>query len=784
MMLNQKNLEILQKGYDSCTDSFIYVVYGNSGLGKTYTINRFLSDRKNVIHIDFTEKSAFALEPFVCALSSFSDYPTDSLMISGSSLKLKETLLKELLSLCSNRRLILYFENIVNCEQNQLEFLIGFLKQAERCDIFTPFVILELDTNNPSSAAVFDCLDSLPFDSTYIKFEQLSEDASKKYIDYLFKTPIDISEKSLNYIVKAGGGNMVYLNIIVNYLKRKEYIKHDGLCYNCDEIPSGELLKALANNIINRYETLSQELQTILQKAGIVGVKFNSNMIGEVFDVLSADERFDDIEEGTSLVHSENRSEYYFENSDVHKLILRQINPEDQHKWEQAVIDYYKKKLSTYTGIDKLLAYSYKLSTYLQALAQSMHKPEYYSEYEFYMIKCIVICINISDFSQALNYIREIKESLCNHEADRNFLFLLMFYEAKCKEAIGEYASAIKLYEKCLEKDESFFSRYEYLETKLDLAYCYYMNGYLPSALEITLSVQSELNDEESLLNCKILSLLSSVYHLQGNDKDAEEYYTRSLSYLKKMNLEKEYYIQLKKSSMIMDIEVAKPLLAESLHYFEKNGIIRELAETLHTYYTNDLYLLVFDHFETGIKRSIALFINYGSIMVHYPLNTYGIYVALIKNDLLAAMEQFEKALQYDIESFSQITLLTNMAACKMLWGELTEAKHYIEKADKLIFQEENREIVLLNTYHFINWSLYYKAIGHYNESALMLKNCLTKLDVQDRHKYWLQCQFQKVNQLMNDNILSLPNDMPETYPFIKLLVKKDTFFATMRFYE
>lgn len=209
----------------------------------------------------------------------------------------------------------------------------------------------------------------------------------------------------------------------------------------------------------------------------------------------------------------------------------------------------------------------------------------------------------------------------------------------------------------------------------------------------------------------------------------------------------------------------------------------RELAETLHTYYTNDLYMLIIDHFESGIQKSISLFNNYGSIMIHYPLNTYGVYLALVKNDLPAAMKQFEAAFSYDVESFSKITLLTNMASCKILSGEISEAKQYIELADKLIFQKENQDIVLLKIYHYINWSIYYKTIGDYKKSKMMLKKCLSVQNIQDRHKYWLECQLEKIGRLMNAN-LTRHSVLPETLPLIKMLVEKDTFFATMRFYE
>ena len=141
MMFNKKNLCLLENEYNNQSDTFMYVVHGNRGLGKTYTINEFLSDKKDVLRICFTDESAFALEPVVSAISSFSKCSADSLMLSDLGLNFKDVLLKQLLSLCHNQRMIIYFENLANCERVQIEFLINFLKKTQHADIKKPFVI-------------------------------------------------------------------------------------------------------------------------------------------------------------------------------------------------------------------------------------------------------------------------------------------------------------------------------------------------------------------------------------------------------------------------------------------------------------------------------------------------------------------------------------------------------------------------------------------------------------------------------------------------------------------
>ena len=221
MMFNKKNLCLLENEYNNQSDTFMYVVYGNRGLGKTYTINEFLSDKKNVLRICFTDESAFALEPVVSAISSFSKCSADSLMLSDLGLNFKDVLLKQLLSLCHNQRMIIYFENLANCERVQIEFLINFLKKTQHADIKKPFVILELDSNVESSN-VTRFLDELATNSVYIQFETLSKCDSKEYIEFLLKGSNNISKKSMDYITEAGCGNLTRLNIIVNYLKRKQ----------------------------------------------------------------------------------------------------------------------------------------------------------------------------------------------------------------------------------------------------------------------------------------------------------------------------------------------------------------------------------------------------------------------------------------------------------------------------------------------------------------------------------------------------------------------------------
>lgn len=780
---HDKYNELIQYYNDSNGVNAVFMI-GHKGLGKSYIAREFLKRQTNILHFSVYDKSPYVLEPIISTINMYNSYNGGNTVLdSNNGLNITENINRALLSICRNGT-ILYFENIAYYEYDLLIYIKQFIERLKHYyEESETFIIFDIDTDNRDVEFIkkLEILYSVSPDFEFINFKALSIENLEEYFFHTFRNKIDIEKSDLNYILNSSMGNLSTLNIIISYLKQNELIKKDGEKYRCYNIPKGMLAHALYNNIMHRYKLLTPELQKLLSQSSIIGVSFDCSLLYNTFNILEAHEQLKRIEKVSSLIHEEDLSIYHFENFDVHKVIFNTALPSEKQQWHKLIVKYYQKilKMTSNLSLEKKMNILYKLAFHNKECLN-------YNKSIYYYIKLINIDMNIMDYNQALIYIYEINTMIDYISAKETVLSILIQYEADAHRLLGSYSTAIDLYHKSLNEYSEMYTESETQQIYLHLAYSYYMNGYVPQALEISLEIKPKLKSSNPKMYYDVLSFLSSIYHLRGEDYIAQEYYIETLNFCKNNALKKEYYIQLKKSSMIFDLEVSLPMIESAIKYFENIGNIRELAETLHNYATDNLYLVRYNTILFDCEKSISLFKKFGSILVHYPMNTKGIYEAVVNKNYTLSIDIFKTILQYDVESFSMISVYSNLATCYRLLGRNEECVQCLENADVLIDLSENEDIILLKTYHYINWALYYKTTHSFNKALSLLYECQNNIQLQDRHKYIVYHQIDKICSILQTNVPKIIADCLEekSYPLLDTYVENDYFFATMRFYE
>lgn len=789
MEINCSKSEMLNNYYSEYTDTMGVFMTGKKGVGKSTIVKKFLNDKKNKMHVSVLGQNNYMLEPLVMAVNNYYNMSknTSQIFDCQNGLQIVERIILEILDICKKEKMIIYFENVadyedelLNCVKRLLDLLVNDRKEMRA------FLIFDVDVDAYGATGFSKVLESIYSTSPtlqFISFEDLKRSELETYFNEIFCDKLDIKKKDLDYIISSCSGNLSRLNIIINYLKQTKVIDRGQNGYICTGIVPGSLANVLYESIISRYNLLDDEMKRLLEQSSLIGINFDTKKLHDSFQILKADEELKRIEGISSLVHEEKDYLYHFENFETYNIILDNIELNEKQNWNYLLATYYEKQLSSSLPCERKICNLYKVAVHYK---ESLH----FEQSVYYYILLIKTEIAVLDYQQATVFIKEAHSMIMNisEQAKQFVSSILMMYEAECNKLLGQYHTAAAFYQRCLSEHKHNYSNLEILNLRLSYAYSVYMDGNLPDALQITLKIKDELmaQTSEDILLHKTLSFLSSIYHLQGNDAQAEEYYIGSLTFCKENGFEEEYYIQLKKASMIFDTAIAQPLVREAADYFERHHKISYVAETLHNLSTDSLYLLQLDSFESECRKSIELFQQYGCLLVHYPLNTLGIYTAVIKQNIDEAIEIFENILHFDVEPFSKISAYSNLATCYRYKKDYANCLRQIQAADNLIEQARNEDIVLLQTYHYINNALYFKAQGKLQKSLFIFQQCIDQLDIQTRHKFYICNCMKSIFLALNQDIPPLIEDNCNivTYPLISSYLEKDMFFTTMRFYE
>lgn len=757
------------------------IVYGEKGLGKKSCIQYFLHKESNIIKISSGFENQYQLEPILHTLKLNKN---NSLL--DSDLSFSEQIKRELLNICEKQPVIIYIQNFHDLDSQTVSFLLEITETLlTRLLSYKTFIIYELDIDdNQEQIVPFYKLP--PKHTDFIYFNRLSYDVLK-YHFFSILGEIDISNENLSYILESSFGNIMYLNIAINYLKGENYIRFQNGKYICDELPSGILMDVLKEFILQRFSRLDSTLKEVLSKSSIIGKVFSSDLLLKPFQIINADAMLRKIEKISQLITHPDNISYSFENKDAYNLIKNNISPQLQKEWHNILADYYKKLLKREQKRKGLKSINQEIDA-LFPIAKHYGYAKNYNAAIIYYIQLLSKYERISDYIHELNTIKEIKEMLEYIDLDCMDLDSLEYdmlkAEADCYRNMGDYMQACHVYEECL----NYLNINEMTEPIFDLLYQFsyslYMNGEIDRSLKMLNSIKDyfEQNSIYNYLYIKLLSLLASVCDSTGQEENQRKYYIKALSFYKENNYEQDYYILLRMASMVFGEEIAINMEETAEAFFRKVHSTKYLAEVLHNKATDYLYLGELSKVSESIHESIKLFDSFGSIAVHYPLNTKGILQMVLNKDYEAAISTFEQALQYEMEPYSEIAIRTNILNCLNLLGDSVTALKHLERIDELIKLQESEHIPVYYIYQNLNWAFYYYHLKNYDGCLQQIDLCI-KLDYMElRFKYIYKLLKYQTKKALGLKTRNTAGTAPKK--IYKSCVEEGYYFATLRFYE
>lgn len=739
-----------------------------------------MRNKKDVIKISPSFDNQYQLEPIIKALNL--DMSNFSF---SSDLCFSDLIKKEFFIICKKKPMIFYIEHFSDFDIQTASF---FLEIAEllltRFVEYQTLLIFEFDIDEkPNQIKVFYKLP--PKHTNFVCFNRLLQDELESHF-FSVLSDIDISNENLTYIMNSSFGNIMYLNIIINYLKGENYIRFQNGRLICDQLPIGILSDVLKDFILQRYDRLDGLLKEILSKSSIIGNVFNANLLSKPFQIINADDLLKKIEKISKLITHPDDISYSFESKDAYNLIKSNISPQLQKEWHSVLAKYYEKLLKR--GQQKKTKSIEKEITILFSVARHYKYAHDYDVAIIYYIELMAKYEQISDYEHELSVIKDIQSMLEYVDLDSLHLDSLEYdmlkAEADCYRNMGKFPQAHHVYEECLDYFELNDLSKPLCELLYQQAYCLYMDGNITNALKILdyVKIYLESNGICDELYIKLISILASVCDATGDWKSQKNYYIRALNYYKDNHLEKEYYVLLRMASMVFGEKLAISMEESAEIFFRKNHYTRYLAEVLHNIATDYLYIGELTKVSVPIDESINLFDSFGSLAVHCPLNTKGILKMALEKEFLDAVQIFNQALQYEIEPYSEITIRTNILNCSNLIGDFKEALKQLVRIDKLIELQSSQQIPVYSIYQNLNWAFYYFHLKKYDKCLEKIDICSHLDNMELRFKYVYKSLRYMVKKALGLKTRNTAGTAPEK--IYKICVENGYYIATLRFYE
>lgn len=773
----------LQQAYDHSGSSKALTILGEKGLGKSTVVNMFLDGKFGVIHISPNRDPHYQLEPLVDALGN-----SWSFFDNSSDLMLPERLKKHILDLCRKTRVILYFEGMDQYNDGLISFILDLTREILlRHPEYRTTFLFEYDTDSEHGNDLAKQLSGLPpFMLDFIPFNRLSSENLSAYLEQVYGE-VKIDTKDKEYILNSSYGNIMYLNTIINYLRMKGILTKSDNQFVCSHISDGALTDILGAYILQRYNRLNSDLREVLSKSAIIGNTFSSELLSKPFGILHAQELLDKIESISMLIKREDEASYSFESPDSFRIISAFIKEDERRQWHHILAKYFSRRLDHL----KSSHLPYRPEQEIVCLHSAARHYKFSEEYGMalgYYFELAQGYLEISDYENARKAISETRALLDLVDFEtipiKDIEFHLAILEAHCMVDMGEYSKALTIYLNCLAKPPEEIDQVLYSTLKLDVSLCHYMNGETSAALTLAEQVKSELEKSapDSQVYCRSLSLLASYNDCTGKGKEKQQYYIQALTICRAQTYEDDYYNLLKKASMVYDETLAVGMYPAVEEYFESKHQIKNMAELQHNIATDYLYLAEQDKIPTPLNKSIELFSTFGSSMIHYPLNTKGIYQALFEGKYNDAIKTFQYALSYQPECYSQIVLKANMASCCLAIGDMGKAKELLGEIDELITLPINSDVYDYQIYQSLMWSLLYYKSGKYELCIASAMKCINLRELEPRFHYMATTMVFLAKSKMS-GCLQTPIEQPPK-PVLWLYHEREVLFFSLRFYE
>lgn len=697
--------ELKEKYEKNLLQNRIIVLSGEVGLGQDYTLQNF---------VDFAEKNAVIcidLSYYPGDIPLFSIWTTLEKYLDINALYLNnldsnyhltylEFLFSIIMKLCKEEKKILFYSknilknnNDITCFMEKIwEYILPYFDTVFLCCHY----IDEKDNTDITYLLSHYCyyINNIPFSRW--KINDL-----KEYFYNTFNNKIRIEAHDLEQILSSALGNPHRLRDIIDYLISEAIIIKEQDLYICSNLDEKILFNKTKEYIINRFNRLNKELQTIVKGSSVLGMEFHSQLLQTPLNLKNVDSYLCEIERRSHLIYKKVDSSYCFYNKETYLSIKSIISSEEYNTWCMLLAQYYyleaEKNILKKNNVASCNLYLSSAYYYAEILEYEASAIIYY--------KTVILMISFMQYEHALLIIKQLEDAngklytVLPNVLRENLIIL----KASCLFSTFNFREAATEYKKFMVSPN--ISTLEYQKIYCQYAICLYNIGQTAQSYQILIQLYEEIpNKEPTIENVELLvNILSNLSSIEETLqlRDCTCHFNLALQYAHKYKLTDIYYSLLRKSFIVHSGINYMQMLEVAKIYYKENGVKKDYAMVIHNLASFHLLYGDMDNVKTNCLEAIKIFQEIGSDGIHYTYNCMGMYYCML-GDFLKALKYLRLAFKKRYEAFSQIVILLNQITTHIKIGNHLCANQIMKYIESLWLYDEAETLRILKPYHYI----------------------------------------------------------------------------------
>lgn len=435
-----------------------------------------------------------------------------------------------------------------------------------------------------------------------------------------------------------------------------------------DKLSTSVIIEYTYIMIEEKFSDIPKELFDVLKKSSVIGEIFHKCVLESQrgFHISGVKTYLEELETMNLFIHSYvNNETYQFISDQIYAGVLKCIEPKQKIAWEQILLNYYLEKLKSDETNNEIL------EDLLQIKRLSVLLNENSTVY-FANRNLLYQYSKLQDIGKSLTVLDELIQYCKDNTNDCSLYHYFCFYRIRINMKIGTFTAAIdaiQIIKTCFPYANSLYLQYYF-------ALCLYGDGDVDQSYTEILDLIQKLAPtsakavENQPIYALSYSLMSTLQYHFGIEDCGNKYYALALNHsLNKLQNKSTYYEILKKCDMYFAYIFSKPMLLESINFFENNRNYYDAAEV----YSNLASEMMFNENESFNKamayfqKALKIFENIPNWKLAYVKNNLAILYILYKGDFETAASLLEDALLVGMSSFTYFTIYLNLCMCYLL---------------------------------------------------------------------------------------------------------------------
>lgn len=662
------------------------------GMGRNTVIKAFLEKIGCDDPLEITPyKSTYPLHSFILSLEK-ADFEMDAITWDGLDQERSQQYIKNkfLKILDKHKQLFVFFKDFNHFDVETSFFILDLAKLLINMDVGKTILFL-ISHDGTISYNLRNKIKNLGRYTNYILFP----DWTQKDLNELFKEVYPnakISQQHLEQIINYSFKNAgIFLNN-VEYLKELGYIYIQDQSLVCQDFSEEILFRNYSEIIQSRYNRLEPLLKDAIEKASIVGARFDAVTIQNAFHLKLAAQLMKEIEQISRLIFQIDMEglDFGFVNTQAHQLIESYVPKEKKNNWNIALALYYESLLkvsSNYLSDIKFCEYSI-LAAYCYENSKIASKAI------LFYIKIIPVLMVQSFYRKSLEVIEKTKKMLvCQENVSSRLPIQLFYWEYQCYFALFDMKHGLNAFHNYRKRIN--LNGIEKIRADYNEAVLLYDANYTKSAYQIIRQCYDYLQKEGITsrnvlrLQVQVTTLLCSIEETLLIDS-CQAHFNEAAALARTYHFTDLYYSLLRLSGIAYSGDICIKLLRTAVQYFSTRNKI-EYAMCLHNLATEQLFCQNSHNALKNFNKSYDIFYDCGHNGIICVRNGLAMYHALHTQQYEQALNFiYNFATDYD-EDFLLMVIYYNITTILRKLGRAKEAKEYLKKTIKINKKRENR---------------------------------------------------------------------------------------------